>query len=51
VTRCLLGKMVREEPAPQVGRGCCMSNNGMWLEGPTEELTVNINASATMLKM
>ncbi len=47
----MLEEMIREEPAPRIGRGCCMPNDGMWLEGPTEEPVENINASATTLKM
>ena len=43
--------MVREPPATQVSRGCCMPNDGVWLEGPTEELILNVNASTSMLKM
>ena len=32
----MLDEMVREEPPPRIGRGCCMPNDGVWLEGPTE---------------
>jgi len=49
----MLDEMVREEPAPRVGRGCCMPYDGVWLKGPTEEEEPieNINASASMQKM
>jgi hypothetical protein len=32
----MLDEMVREDPPPKIGRGCCMPNEGTWLEGPTE---------------
>jgi hypothetical protein len=48
----MLDEMVREPPATRVGRGCCMPNDGVWLEGPTEDVVLNVNASTTnVLKM
>ena len=47
----MLDEMVREPPPPRVGRGCCMPNNGVWLEGPTDDVDGNVNASTTNLKM
>jgi hypothetical protein len=32
----MLDEMIREDPPPRIGRGCCMPNDGVWLEGPTE---------------
>jgi hypothetical protein len=31
----MLDEMVREPPPPRVGRGCCMPQDGIWLDGPT----------------
>ena len=47
----MLDEMVREEPPPRVGRGHCMPNDGMWLDGPTENPVEILNASATTLKL
>jgi hypothetical protein len=32
----MLDEMVREPAPPRVGRGCCMPDDGIWLDGPTE---------------
>jgi hypothetical protein len=49
----MLDEMIREEPPPRIGRGCCMPNDGIWLEGPTESYIVDDHSDRglTMLKL
>jgi hypothetical protein len=36
----MLDKMVREEKAPQIGQGCSIGEDNVWLEGPSEEVSI-----------
>ncbi len=42
--------MVREDPPPRVGRGQCLANNGMWLEGPTDLIAMQMDRWGRKLK-
>ena len=46
----MLGEMVREDKPPRLQRGVRLPNNGMWLEGPSEEQTDPEKKNAAQLK-
>ena len=47
----MTSKMVREGKSPRIERGRHLASDGMWLEGPSEEmLPVPSNARANRLK-
>ena len=48
----MLDEMIREEPPPRIGRGCCMPNDGVWLEGPTElGVEQHVSKTTNLLKL
>ena len=46
----MLGEMVREDKPPCLQRGVRLPNDGMWLEGPSEEQSDSENKNAAELK-
>ena len=46
----MLTEMVREDKPPRLQRGVRLANDGMWLEGPSEEQSDLLNKHAAELK-
>ena len=46
----MLGEMVREDKPPRLQQNVRLANNGMWLEGPSEEQSDLSNKHAAELK-
>ena len=46
----MVSKMVREDKPPHLVRGVRLANNGMWLEGPSEEKPNQGNKNSAELK-
>ena len=48
----MLDEMTREELPPKIGHGCCMPNDGVWLEGPTElGVEQHVSKTTNLLKL
>ncbi len=46
----MLVEMLREDKPPRLRRGVCLANDGMWLEGPSEEQSDSDKTNAAELK-
>jgi hypothetical protein len=46
----MLDKMVREDKPYRLQRGMCLANDGIWLEGPSEEQSDSGNKNVAELK-